>query len=185
LLNKEIKLNGILKIPSSNEDLFFFLTKTIISQQISDIAARTIWNRFLTEISINKLIISNVKDKNELSHCLKKAGVSQRKILCIIEVFEYIISKKISSKQLNTECVQEIRKSFIFIRGIGNWTIDMLLIFFLKKQNIFPKNDLVISKVVDKIKASHDKELDLTKIFTPHLSIFSLHLWKMSHRVLK
>ena len=70
------------------------------------------------------------------------------------------------------------------IKGIGNWTVDMLLIFFLNKENIFPENDLIIKKVEKKIVFSHDQSLNLRKIFSPYLSFLSLHLWKMAKRVL-
>lgn len=184
LLHREIKLNGELKIPSKSEDLFFFLTKTIISQQISDRAANSIWDKFRNQISSKSMNIFVIKNENELIQYLSNAGVSKRKIFYITEVFENIVTKKLTLEKINTKCVEELRNNLKIIKGIGNWTVDMLLIFFLNKENIFPENDLIIKKVEKKIVFSHDQSLNLRKIFSPYLSFLSLHLWKMAKRVL-
>ena len=184
LLHREIKLNGELKIPSRSEDLFFFLTKTIISQQISDRAANSIWDKFRNQISSKSMNIFVIKNENELIQYLSNAGVSKRKIFYITEVFENIVTKKLTLEKINTKCTEELRNNLKIIRGIGNWTVDMLLIFFLNKENIFPENDLIIKKVEKKIVFSHDQSLNLRKIFSPYLSFLSLHLWKMAKRVL-
>ena len=97
LLHREIKLNGELKIPSRSEDLFFFLTKTIISQQISDRAANSIWDKFRNQISSKSMNIFVIKNENELIQYLSNAGVSKRKIFYITEVFENIVTKKVNS----------------------------------------------------------------------------------------
>ncbi len=184
LLHREIKLNGELKIPSRSEDLFFFLTKTIISQQISDRAANSIWDKFRNQISSKSMNIFVIKNENELIQYLSNAGVSKRKIFYITEVFENIVTKKLTLEKINTKCTEELRNNLKIIKGIGNWTVDMLLIFFLNKENIFPENDLIIKKVEKKIVFSHDQSLNLRKIFSPYLSFLSLHLWKMAKRVL-
>tara|TARA_B100001027_G_scaffold29445_2_gene17454 strand:- start:1636 stop:2190 length:555 start_codon:yes stop_codon:yes gene_type:complete len=183
-LHREIKLNGELKIPSRSEDLFFFLTKTIISQQISDRAANSIWDKFRNQISSKSMNIFVIKNENELIQYLSNAGVSKRKIFYITEVFENIVTKKLTLEKINTKCTEELRNNLKIIKGIGNWTVDMLLIFFLNKENIFPENDLIIKKVEKKIVFSHDQSLNLRKIFSPYLSFLSLHLWKMAKRVL-
>ena len=183
-LHREIKFNGELKIPSRSEDLFFFLTKTIISQQISDRAANSIWDKFRNQISSKSMNIFVIKNENELIQYLSNAGVSKRKIFYITEVFENIVTKKLTLEKINTKCTEELRNNLKIIKGIGNWTVDMLLIFFLNKENIFPENDLIIKKVEKKIIFSHDQSLNLRKIFSPYLSFLSLHLWKMAKRVL-
>ncbi|MAZ46885.1 MAG: hypothetical protein CMM98_04840 [Rickettsiales bacterium] len=60
----------------------------------------------------------------------------------------------------------------------------MVLIFYFNKVNIFPNSDLVIKKTTKKLCVLEDKKIDFINSFSPYLSIFSLHLWKMSERVL-
>ena len=60
----------------------------------------------------------------------------------------------------------------------------MILIFFLMRLNVFPENDLIIEKVKRKICSLENEEINFTEIFSPHLSILSLHMWKMSKRIL-
>ena len=78
----------------------------------------------------------------------------------------------------------QIIKVMLKYKGIGPWTCNMALIFYFRKLNIFPENDLVIKKISKKINLLEKKEIDFRNHFSPFLSIFSLHLWKMSKRVL-
>ena len=60
----------------------------------------------------------------------------------------------------------------------------MVLIFYLNRMNIFPTSDLVIKKTTEKLCILENKKIDFINSFSPYLSIFSLHLWKMSKRIL-
>ena len=85
---------------------------------------------------------------------------------------------------LESQNEEIIRNSLIKFSGIGNWTCDMVLIFYLNRINIFPTSDLIIKKTSERLCALENKKIDFTNSFSPYLSIFSLHLWKMSKRVL-
>ena len=182
IIKREIEKNGIMKIKKSKLDLFTFITKTIISQQISDKVAQSLWKKFCLFFKTEYPNKNNIINKSLLNDALENIGISQKK-KNYIKAF-YNDSKKNLVDTLKFQDEEKIRTSIIKFPGIGNWTCDMVLIFYLNRTNIFPSSDLVIKKTTEKLCVLEDKRIDFTNSFSPYLSIFSLHLWKMSKRIL-
>ena len=181
VIKNEIKKNGIIKIQKSRLDLFTFITKAIISQQISDKVAQSLWKKFCFFLKTeypNKIDITN---KYQLNNALRNIGVSQQK-KSYIKAF-YDLKENILD-DLESQSEEKIRNTLIKFSGIGNWTCDMVLIFYFNRMNIFPTSDLIIKKTTEKLCVLENKKIDFINSFSPYLSIFSLHLWKMSKRVL-
>ena len=182
VIKNEIDKNGIIKIQKSRLDLFTFITKTIISQQISDKVAQSIWKKFCVFFKNNYPNINDIINKHQLNNALENIGISQKK-KSYIKAF-YDDCKNILIDELKCQNEEKIRTSLIKFSGIGNWTCDMVLIFYLNRINIFPSSDLIIKKTTEKLCVLEDKKIDFIHSFSPYLSIFSLHLWKMSKRIL-
>ena len=182
IIKREIEKNGIMKIKKSKLDLFTFITKTIISQQISDKVAQSLWKKYCLFFKTEYPNKNNIINKSLLNDALENIGISQKK-KNYIKAF-YNDSKKNLVDKLKFQDEEKIRTSIIKFPGIGNWTCDMVLIFYLNRTNIFPSSDLVIKKTTEKLCVLEDKRIDFTNSFSPYLSIFSLHLWKMSKRIL-
>ncbi len=183
-LHNEIKTNGMIEIKKNDLDLFCFLFKTIISQQISDKVATLIWNKVSLKLKVKKLKIRDFCDKKKLIELLKELKISSLKIDYILGIYNAFKQNKINDDQIKKLDEINIRSLLMQYRGVGNWTCDMVLIFFLRYLNIFPRDDLIIKKVLIKIQEIESKSIDFEKKFSPYLSIFSLHLWKMSKRIL-
>ena len=92
-------------------------------------------------------------------------------------------SKENVLDDLESQSEEKIRNTLIKFSGIGNWTCDMVLIFYLNRINIFPTSDLIIKKTTQKLCILENKKIDFINSFSPYLSVFSLHLWKMSKRI--
>ena len=182
IIKNEIKKNGIIKIQKSRLDLFTFITKTIISQQISDKAAQSLWKKFCLFFKTEHPNQNNIINKRLLNNALESVGISEKK-KSYIRAF-YNNSKKNLIEKLEFQDDEKIRTSLIKFSGIGNWTCDMVLIFYLNRTNIFPTSDLIIKKTTEKLCTLENKRIDFTNSFSPYLSFFSLHLWKMSKRIL-
>ena len=95
-----------------------------------------------------------------------------------------MLKKEINDYLLLKMKEDEIISLLLRYKGIGPWTCNMILIFYFKKLNIFPENDLVIKKTQVKLNSLEKKKINFHEIYSPYLSIFSLHLWKMSKRIL-
>ena len=183
-LSNEIKANGIIEIHKPKIDFFFFLCKTIISQQISDKVATSIWKKLCENLS-NKKNINSLKNSNDFIYKIKNIGISKRKVGYIINLFRHVKKNKFFFDELSVKKDSEIRNELIEIKGIGEWSIDIFLIFFLIRPNIFPEKDLIINKVSLKICEMENLKINFNITFSPYLSLLSLHFWKMSQRILK
>ena len=183
-IKNEIRNNGVLKITKQNIDLFSFMVKTIIAQQISNEVAEILWKRLCSQLEKKSISIKSFKNIKYLQKILIKTKISKSKIIYISELYTAILKKKIDDHTLLKKTEDEINSLLMGYKGVGQWTCNMILIFFYKKLNIFPENDLVIKKTLRKLNLLEKKKINFQENYAPYLSIFSLHLWKMSKRIL-
>lgn len=155
-------------------DLLSFISKTIISQQISNKAAVSIWKNVIKIRKLENLSLSELLKKDKLNDI----GISRQKLNYIREFNIAISQKKIDEVKMSTFNSQTLRKELLSYRGIGKWTLDMIEIFYLTNYNIWPEEDFVIKKMIKIINEKEKKSINYKKIFSPHLSILALHLWK-------
>ena len=162
-----------------NDNSFHALVNSIIGQQISVSAANSMKKKlFALKRNITPRTIKNLK-KNDL----KKCGLSKQKILYINNIADFFLQNKEFVNQLNKANDLEIREKLIEIKGIGNWTVDMFLIFTHGSSNIFPSGDLgfvkAISKHYKKDLPLNDKFLStLFKRWSPYSSMATWYLWR-------
>ena len=181
----QINKNGVIRLKKPKIDLFCFISKTIISQQISDNVAQLIWNKFCSYFENNEPSLKKITNINFLKSVLLNIGISERKISYITNFYNISKSNLINQRVLEKKSESDFRDLLKKNHGIGEWTCDITLIFFFQRLNIYPKNDLVIEKTKKKLYEIEKKKINFDTIFSPYLSVFSLHLWKMSKRILK
>jgi len=162
-----------------NDNSFHALINSIIGQQISVSAANSMKKKlFVLKKNITPRTIKNIK-KNDLRNC----GLSKQKILYINNIADFFLLNKEFINKLNKVNDLEIREKLIEIKGIGNWTIDMFLIFTIGSSNIFPSGDLGFVKAISK---HYNKDLPISKKFlsklfkrwSPYSSIATWYLWR-------
>ena len=162
-----------------NDNSFHALINSIIGQQISVSAANSIKKKlFVLKKNITPRTIKNIK-KNDLRKC----GLSKQKILYINNIADFFLLNKEFINKLDKVNDLEIREKLIEIKGIGNWTVDMFLIFTHGSSNIFPSGDLgfvkAISKHYKKDLPLNDKFLStLFKRWSPYSSMATWYLWR-------
>jgi len=183
-LKNQIKLNKAITIKNTKLDFFMYISKIIISQQISNKVAEKIWNEFCSNYKKKELSSKVFSKKSHLLDALKIVKISGKKKTYIEGIYDSISEKKIIPDELHLQPDLKLRNQLESFNGIGSWTADNMLIFFFKRLNIFPRDDLVIKKVISKITEKEGREIDFCSLFTPFLSILSLHFWKMSKRIL-
>ena len=162
-----------------NDNSFHALINSIIGQQISVSAANSMKIKlFSLKNNITPRSLKNLKNNQ-----LKKCGLSKQKILYINNVSEFFIKNKKFIKEMSITDEDDIRKKLIKIKGIGNWTIDMFLLFTHGSSNIFPSGDLGFIKAISK---HYKKDLPLKDKFllslfnkwSPYSSIATWYLWR-------
>ena len=161
------------------EDGFKCIVKYIIGQQISDKARETIWQRVCAiwkNITPEKIL--EIED-NEL----KRVGLSERKINYIKILASAVISKDINFCDFKELTNEEIIKKLTALKGIGQWTAEMYLIFSLGRENVLSKGDGTIRRTIqwmydlEKLPSS-EILLKYFSSWTQYATIVSSYLWK-------
>ena len=162
-----------------NDNSFHALINSIIGQQISVSAANSMKKKlFALKKNITPRTIKNIKKID-----LKKCGLSKQKILYINNIADFYMENKKFIYEIDISEDQYIREKLIEIKGIGNWTVDMFLIFTHGSSNIFPTGDLGFIKAISK-HYKKDLPLDdnflstLLKRWSPYSSIATWYLWR-------
>jgi len=170
ILKKIIKENKIPKI-SKSEDYVLDLYKYIIFQQISTKAGNSIFNRFLKYYQKNKDNITVWSEQD-----CKNIGLSHQKKKYIENIFRDR-SEIYGLKKSNDSDM--IRRKLIKIKGIGDWTVDMFLIFSKGDLDIFPEGDLALVNVIKELYnvESMEKIREIARKWAPFKTIATLYLW--------
>ena len=182
-LYREIKKNGIIEIEDTKLDFFSFFSKTIISQQISFAVAEKIWSHIQNRFD-NCYFEGKSNISKEMIKLIKELRISNNKKDTILRVHNSILQKKLNHQNFYSLSDNILRKKLIKIKGVGLWTADMMLIFYFKRLNIFPENDLIINKVKAKLECIENCKINFVNLYKPFLSILSIHFWKLSKRIL-
>ena len=165
------------------QDYFQSLLCSIVFQQLSGKAAQTIYERFVNLIPKTSNLCPNEVlklDKEEM----RKAGLSFRKIDYVRNLADYFENNSFHKKDVEKMSDQEISKELIQIKGIGQWTVDMFLMFTLNRADILPCTDLGIQKGIMKILNMNNlpskKEMEnCSRKWRPYRTIACWYLWRM------
>ena len=162
-----------------NSNYFHSLINSIIGQQISVSAADSMKTKFfklkrnITPQTVSKLSTTD----------LRKCGLSRQKILYIRNISKFFLQNKNFIKNINKSSEEEIYNNLIEIKGVGNWTIHMFLMFSYGSSNIFPTGDLGFLKAISKLykvqlPISERKLKFLYKKWSPYSSQATWYLWR-------
>ena len=157
---------------------FQTLIHIILEQQVSLASARAALNKLkerLGTITPGKLLILSDQE-------LKACYFSRQKIVYARSLAEAIISKRINLKKMSALDDAEIRQQLKTIKGIGDWTVDVYLLFALQRTDVFPLGDLAMVNALKEIKqlpveTSQEKLLSLAETWRPYRSIATMLFW--------
>ena len=166
------------------QDYFQSLLRSIVFQQLSGKAAQTIYERFVNLIPATSNLCPNEVLKLDKDN-MRKAGLSFQKINYVRNLADYFENNSFNKKNVEIMTDEEISKQLIQIKGIGQWTVDMFLMFTLNREDILPYGDLGIQKGIMKIlkmkKIPSKKEMEnCSKKWKPYRTIACWYLWKIS-----
>jgi len=162
-----------------NSNYFHSLINSIIGQQISVSAADSMKTKFFKlKRSITPQTVSKLRTTD-----LRKCGLSRQKILYIRNISKFFLQNKKFIKNINKSSEEEIYNNLIEIKGVGNWTIHMFLMFSYGSSNIFPTGDLGFLKAISKLykvqlPISERKLKLLYKKWSPYSSQATWYLWR-------
>ena len=163
------------------KNYFWSLCRSIIYQQISGKAAKTISDRFLalfrSGINIQPTEVLDI-DINSLY----SVGLSRQKASYMKNIAEAFGNKLINDENFIMMNDEEILKQLTIIKGVGKWTAEMFLIFTLRRSDVFPVTDLGVQKgfqiVYDLDELSTIEQMnEKAEEWKPYRTIVTLYLW--------
>ena len=160
------------------------LCASIMSQQLSTKVADVIFKRFLELYDGNEpthqQIIDTPFDR------LRAIGLSNAKVSYVQNVAKYLLEHKADDKKFSKMSDEEVIAFLTPIKGVGRWTVEMLLMFTLGREDVFAVDDLGIQQAMAKVysidstdkKAMREKMLKISAKWSPYRTYACFYLWK-------
>lgn len=169
-----IEQYGLPVIPSRPEG-FETLVLLILEQQVSIDSAKATFLRMRD--AVGEVIPENLISISEEG--FRSFGVSRQKAKYINHLADAILTNKIDLSKLSSKSADEVRAELIQLKGIGNWTIDVYLMFSLKKEDVLPLGDVAIVTTMKELLGLQEKEeMDVyAQNWSPHRTLASFLLW--------
>ena len=155
---------------------FASVVSVIISQQLSGSAAKTIYARI---VSLCGGSVTSIKLENVTDEQIRQCGISTSKVNFIRALQKHLAKNphyfNIISDMLPDDAMLELKK----LKGIGEWTASILVLFYLQHPDIFPIGDASLNKAIRHIYGiePYDHELVVPR-WAPYRSVASVCLWR-------
>ena len=167
----------------SRKNVYLHLCSSIMSQQLSTKVAAVIYNRFLNLYKNKKPGLQQIIDTPVES--LRSIGLSNAKARYIQNVCRFFLTEKITDATLHKMSNEELIKYLSQIKGVGQWTVEMILMFTLGREDVFALDDLGIQQSIAKLyqldatdkKTLKEKMLQLSAKWSPYRTYACRYLW--------
>ena len=188
-MDRLIQQGGTLELPvKRSRSVFEYLIRSIVYQQLSGKAAATIHTRLLALFPNRRIDPERLLKMSD--HRLRSAGLSRSKCLALRDLAARAHLRALpTTRQLLRLSDQEIIDRLPQIRGIGPWTVQMLLIFNLGRPDVLPVGDLGVRKGFQqlrgfKILPDPNKLERAGQRWRPYRSVATWYLWRALDMVL-
>lgn len=188
-LSKDKKLKKLIDVQepmqlNAHHNICLRLCASIMSQQLSTKVAQVIYKRFLElyggiEPAPHQIVDTPLET-------LRGIGLSNAKAAYVQNVARFAIEHNINDKKFENMSNEEIIELLTQIKGVGKWTVEMLLMFTLGREDVFSIDDYGIQtamKKVYKLDDTNKKEfrqqlLKISQKWSPYRTYACLHLWQ-------
>ena len=172
-----------LPVPTVREP-YVALLESIAHQQLAGAAARAIWARVIGLFENGVPCAKRLAEMSEAE--LRSAGLSRSKALAMKDICARVAAGKIPTAALIAQMSDaDIYTQLMEARGVGAWTVDMLMIFTLCRPDVMPVTDYGVRKgfqVLFRKRAlpSPKQLLKFSEKWRPHRSVAALYLWQIA-----
>lgn len=186
-LSKDKKLltimTGLLPVIPSRKNIALRLIASIMSQQLSTKVATVIYNRFLALYGGQEPTPQQVLDTPATT--LRSIGLSNAKVSYVHNVARFTVEEKVTDEKLQQMDNDEVIAYLTRIKGVGRWTVEMLLMFYLGREDVFAVDDLGLQQSMIKLyrldtsdkKALRQRLLQISAKWSPYRTYASRYLW--------
>lgn len=187
-LSKDKKLKKILELQEPfilqpRKKAYLHLCASIISQQLSTKVAKVIYQRFLNlfgtkEPSAKQILQIPVET-------FRSIGFSNAKASYVHNVCKFFVEHKLTDVRLHKMSNEEVIELLTQIKGVGKWTVEMILMFTLGREDVFAVDDLGIQQSIAKLykldssdkKLMKEKMLVISAKWSPYRTYACRYLW--------
>ena len=179
---------NVRELPGVQVNIPVRLMSAIVSQQLSTRVAAVIWGRFLGLYNRREPSCKRVLETP--SEKLRSVGLSEAKVNYVKSVASFCLEHKITAKRLSTMSDEEVIHLLIQIKGVGVWTVQMLLMFSLERPDVFAPDDGGIQQAMAALYGldntnKRQLKVSMTAIaeqWSPYRSFACIHLWEWKDR---
>lgn len=162
-------------IIQKREEGFASMCHIILEQQVSIASAKACYVKLLNLFGkITPEIIANCSD-DELRSC----GVSRQKIIYLKDLASKVVCNQINFESFASKSEEEIRNELITIKGVGNWSIEVYLMFCLQSPDIVPLGDIAIKNTLKELYncQTHEEMQAVSDNWKPYRTFASFTIW--------
>jgi DNA-3-methyladenine glycosylase II len=157
---------------------FESLVHIILEQQVSLASAKAALEKLRARVG--QITATKVLELSDAE--LRSCYFSRQKTVYVRCLAEAIETKKLKLAGLATAANDEIRRELKKIKGIGDWTVDIYLLFVLQRSDIFPTGDLAMMNALKQVKqlpghVSKEEIVQLAEAWRPHRSLATMLFW--------
>ncbi|MEO7308587.1 MAG: DNA-3-methyladenine glycosylase 2 family protein [Ferruginibacter sp.] len=187
-LTKDKKFKKILELQepfqlAKRKNVYLHLCYSIMSQQLSTKVADVFHRRFLELYAGKEPTAQQISVT--LFETLRGIGLSNAKANYVLNVSRFFIDEKITDAQLYKMSNEDVIQYLTQIKGVGRWTVEMILMFTLGREDVFAVDDLGIQQAICKLykidatdkKAMKEKMLSVSKKWSPYRTYACRYLW--------
>ena len=187
-LNNDEKLRTIIDLQApyvlvARKNIYLHLCSSIMSQQLSVKVAAVIYEHFLNLYKNKKPSLKQIIDTP--FDTLRSIGLSNAKAQYVQNVCTFFLTEKITDAKLQKMSNDVLIKYLSQIKGVGQWTVEMILMFTLGREDVFAVDDLGIQQSIAKLyqldttnkKALKIKMLELSSKWSPYRTYACRYLW--------
>ena len=189
LMRRDRRLGAVIKQvgPCRLQDIpdlppFMALAEAIASQQLSVKAADTIFGRlcdlFGPDRQPDPIRLLALEDT-----ALRGAGFSRSKVVFLRDLAAHVVDQRLDLDRMHEHDDLRVLEQLTAVKGIGQWTAEIFLMFRLKRPDVFPVDDLGLVKAAQRIygmrqRPSRKRLLKLAEAWRPYRSIAAWYLWR-------
>jgi len=166
---------------SRPDDAYGVLVRTIVGQQLSTKAARSIYNRLAAIFGDRPPTPEELlaADEDEL----RAAGLSRPKIRYLRDLASHVLTGEVDFDSMHALSDEEVSARITAVKGLGQWSADMFLMFHLSRPDVLPVGDLGIRRAVERAyelpeMPDPDALRILAEPWRPHRTLASFYLWE-------
>lgn len=165
-----LRKNGVISLAAQKGTMYEFLARTVIGQQLSTKAAKTIWERYLQLCEGSPLQYTTDSNAANIRAC----GISKNKVAALTALTELFIANPELEESLASLPYTALEEIVCEWKGLGPWSAAMLAMFYFRHEDVWPENDAALNRGLRNTGSSSAQ----IEAFSPYRTYVARHIWQ-------